>query len=213
MDLPGVLRRIERRLKELDISADAASRKAGKRDAIRNMKRAVKDGRRGVNTDTIAALAPVLQTSVAALLGERPLSLGKRPSAGAQNDTGATVPLVGYVGAGAAAHYYAVAQGALDDVPAPDDSTPDTVAVEVRGESLGPLFDRWLVFYDRVQRPVTPDLIGKLCVVGLADERILIKKIRAGRKGRFRLLSTPPEPPIEDAEVEWAAPVKLMTPR
>ena len=34
-----------------------------------------------------------------------------------------------------------------------------TVAVEIRGERLGA---RWLVYYDQVERPVTPELIGKL---------------------------------------------------
>ena len=33
-----------------------------------------------------------------------------------------------------------------------------------------------------VRRPVSPDLIGKLCVVGRRDEGVLIKKIRQGSK-------------------------------
>jgi hypothetical protein len=124
-----------------------------------------------------------------------------------------TVKVVGYVGAGAETHYYAVAQGDLDEVPAPEGSIGATVAVEIRGDSLGSLFDRWLVFYDEVRSPVTPDLIGKLCVVGLADDRVLIKKMRQGsREGLYRLLSER-EPPIEDVAVEWAAKVKNMVPR
>lgn len=209
MELSAVLKRIERRLKELGLSADAASRDAGKPDAVRNMRRAVKSGRKGVNTSTIAALAPVLKTTAAWLLEGK----GRHEAAEAG---GSGVRLVGYVGAGAEAHYYAIAQGDLDDVPAPEGATDDTVAVEVRGESLGPLFDRWLVFYDDVRRPVTADsgLMGRLCVVGLKDDRILIKKIRPGRKkGRFRLISAPPEPAIEDVEIEWAAPVKNMVPQ
>ena len=125
----------------------------------------------------------------------------------------ATVKVVGYVGAGAETHFYAVAQGDLDEVPAPEGSIGATVAVEIRGDSLGSLFDRWLVFYDEVRSPVTPDLIGKLCVVGLADDRVLIKKVRQGsREGLYRLLSER-EPPIEDVAVEWAAKVKNMVPR
>lgn len=204
MELSTVLKRIERRLKDLDLSADRASREAGKPDAIRNLRRAVKDGRQGVTTGTIAALAPVLKTTAAWLLE------GKGQPALAE---GETVRLVGYVGAGAEAHYYAVAQGDLDEVPAPAGATAHTVAVEVRGESLGPLFDRWLVFYDDVRRPVTQDLYGKICVVGLPDDRILIKKLRPGTaKGKYRLLSAT-EPPIENVEIEWAAPVKIMVPQ
>ena len=124
-----------------------------------------------------------------------------------------TVRVKGYVGAGAEAHFYAVQQGDLDEVPAPDDATENTVAVEIRGESLGPLFDRWLVFYDEIHRPVTADLIGKLCVVGLESGQVLIKKIRNGRaKGLFSLVSQN-EDPILDVSVEWAARVKHMAPR
>lgn len=123
-----------------------------------------------------------------------------------------TVPIVGYVGANSEAHTYAVPAGSLDDVEAPDGSTEETVAVEIKGDSLGALFDRWIVFYDDVRSPVTSDLYGKLCVVGLADERILIKKIRPRRDGRFDLLSNT-DGTIENAAIEWAAKVKLMVPR
>ncbi len=123
------------------------------------------------------------------------------------------VPLVGYVGAGAQAHFYANGDGDYEMVPAPEGATADTVAAEIRGDSLGPLFDRWLVYYDEVRSPVTPDLIGRLCVVGLPDERVLVKKItRARTPGLFHLLSNTEEP-ILDAEVMWAARVKNMVPR
>src|SRR5215510_7764302 len=95
------------------------------------------------------------------------------------------VPVAGYVGAGAEAHFYAVAQGDLDEVDAPEGSTKETVAVEIRGDSLGTFFDRWLVFYDDVRSRV---------------------------HGQFNLVSQA-EPPITDATVDWAARVKSMTPR
>lgn len=124
-----------------------------------------------------------------------------------------TARVVGYVGAGAEAHFYAVSQGDLDEVPAPDGATPDTVAVEIRGDSLGSLFNRWLVFYDQVRSPVTSDQIGRVCVVGLPDDRVLVKLLRRGsKKGLFRLVSER-EPPIDDTEVAWAARVKNMVPR
>ena len=123
------------------------------------------------------------------------------------------VPLVGYVGAGAEAHFYGTADDPDETVPAPDGATPSTVAVEIRGESLGTLFDRWLVFYDDRREPVTQDLMGRLCIVGLADDRVLVKKLRISRtKGLFHLLSNVEEP-ILDVAVEWAARVKIMVPR
>lgn len=122
------------------------------------------------------------------------------------------VKVVGYVGAGAEAHFYAVAQGDLEEVPAPDGTTEDTVAAEIRGTSLGPLFDRWLIFYDQVRRPVTADLIGCLCIVGLSDDRVLVKKIHRGRAGLYNLISNT-EPPIENVAIDWAARVTNMKPR
>lgn len=124
-----------------------------------------------------------------------------------------TVPLVGYVGAGALAHIFGDGQGPFDEVDAPDGSTEDTVAVEIRGESLGSFFDQWLVYYDDIHNPPTPQMMNRLCVVGLADGRILIKKIKRGElPGHYTLLSQF-EPPIYDAIVEWCALVKNMVPR
>lgn len=121
-----------------------------------------------------------------------------------------TVPLLGYVSAGTA-HF--VASGELGDVDAPEGPGDETVAVEIRGDSLGSLFDRWLVFYDNVQRPVASQLIGRLCVVGLVDGRVLIKKIQRSRtRGLFHLVSNT-EDPILDVEIEWAAKVKSMVPQ
>jgi phage repressor protein C with HTH and peptisase S24 domain len=121
------------------------------------------------------------------------------------------IALVGYVSAGAETYF--VPPGQLGEVEAPHGSTEDTVAVEVRGDSLGPLLDRCLVFYDDVRRPVSADLVGRLCVVGLDDGRILIKKLMRSRtKGLFHLLSQT-EAPILDQRVEWAAKVKALVPR
>lgn len=136
-----------------------------------------------------------------------------RPARASMKDERAQVPLVGYVSAGATAHFFAQDSGHLDEVAAPDGSSDATVAVEIRGDSLGSFFDRWLVFYDDVRRPVTSDLIGKLCVVGIDDGRILIKKIqRSKTRGYYHLLSQT-EDPILDASIEWAAKVKHMVPR
>jgi transcriptional regulator with XRE-family HTH domain len=129
------------------------------------------------------------------------------------SDNVKTVHLVGYVGAGAMAAFFGEGQGENDEVDAPEGATEDTVAVEIRGESLGELFDRWLIFYDDVRRPLTADLIGHLCVVGLPDGRILVKKVRRGQlEGRFTLLSNT-EPPIYDVQIDWAAKVRQMSPR
>jgi transcriptional regulator with XRE-family HTH domain len=124
-----------------------------------------------------------------------------------------TVPIVGYVGAGSTIYQIGPEQGEIDRVPAPEGSTEDTVAVEIRGESLGSFFDQWLAYYDEVHNPPTSDMIGRLCVCGLADGRILVKKLMRGSlPGHYTLLSQF-EPPIYDAIVEWSARVRRMEPR
>lgn len=163
------------------------------------------DGERQLKAEEVPLVARYLKSSPPGLEGFPE----DGPGFGAERHT---VRVVGYVGAGEAAHFYAVAQGELDEVPAPDGATPETVAVEIRGNSLGELFDRWLVFYDSVRRPVTSDLIGQLCVVGLPDDRVLVKKIRRGHNGLFDLHSNTEEP-IKDVAIEWAARVKSMVPR
>ena len=123
------------------------------------------------------------------------------------------VPVAGYVGAGSEAHFYSDAQGPFDEVPAPEDATERTVAVEVHGESLGPFFSGWLVYFDDRRSPVTDDLIGRLCVVGLDDGRVLVKKLLRGRGGRGFELHGQFGEPIATADVLWAASVKSVAPR
>jgi hypothetical protein len=144
------------------------------------------------------------------LLTGRGLGPGEAGFPEEPEETAPKVGVVGYVGAGAEAHFYEVAQGDLDEVEPPYGANEDTVGVEIRGNSLGAIFNRWLVFYDDVRRPVTPDLIGELCVVGLQDGRVLIKQVQRGRsEGLFNLISET-EPPIRDVTIEWAARVKSM---
>jgi hypothetical protein len=165
------------------------------------------NGTRGLKPDVADRYAKAFRVPAEWLL------FGKSKKAAAlPADRPRTVPVVGYVGAGAEAHFFGD-QGALDDVAAPDGASQDTVAVEIRGESLGALFDRWLVFYDDVHRPITPDQVGRLCVVGLADGRILIKQIKRSRSGKHYHLLSNTEAPILDVEIEWAAKVINMVPR
>jgi transcriptional regulator with XRE-family HTH domain len=157
----------------------------------------MESGKRRVSLDYAKAIASALGISTGDISTDEPQ----------------TVPLVGYVGAGAEAHYYGEAQGPFGEVEAPEGSTDKTVAVEIRGESLGSFFDRWLVFYDEVRLPPTADMIGKLCVVGLPDGRVLIKKLARSTLPKLWVLLSQFEPPIYDVPIEWAARVKTMVPR
>lgn len=221
----AVLRRIDKRLKALGLTDNKAGTKAGSRDLVRSIRRQIGDGKqRGVSTQSLERLAPVLETTAEWLLSESgPEALPPLGHADSQDiaatlagstPRGRKVRLRGYVGAGAEAHYYALADEDYEEVDAPLSATDQTVALEIKGTSFGPLMNTWLVFYNDVRSPVTPDLIGQVCVVGLADDRILIKQIKRERNGSYTLISNnATEDPIENAEIEWAARVTDMKPR
>lgn len=123
------------------------------------------------------------------------------------------VPLVGYVGAGSEMAYFAEAHSPDEYVRMPPNGTEATVAVEIRGDSLGSAFVGWCAYYDERREPPTDDLLGQLCVVGLHDGRVLVKKIVQGRqRGRYDLWS-PNAEPLLDAVVEWAARVTALLPK
>lgn len=225
IDVGSVLKRIDRRLKALDMSANAAGTAAGSRDMIRSIRRQAENGsQKGVSTATIARLAPVLKTTEQWLLNatgpetaDDDEHLDSAHLANSLKQEPTKVPkvrLMGYVGAGAEAHYYALADEDYDEVDAPLSATDRTVALEIKGTSFGPLMNTWLVYYNDVRSPVTDDLLGQVCVVGLADDRILIKEIRRERDGSYTLRSNSiSEPPIFNAQIEWAARVTDMKPR
>ncbi|MGM4906291.1 XRE family transcriptional regulator [Tardiphaga sp. 866_E4_N2_1] len=123
-----------------------------------------------------------------------------------------TVKLKGYVGASGEAVYYRLADEDLEEVEAPEGATDHTVAVEVRGKSLGPALESWLVYYDDVRSPITPDMLNQLCVVGLADDRLLVKRLER-KDGQVVLVSNNGDPDITGAVIEWAAKVTAMKPR
>lgn len=126
-------------------------------------------------------------------------------SAGMDRAERPKIKVKGYVGAGGAMHYYAVSQGDLGEIDPSDRDPPTAAAVQIMGTSLGRFFDRWYAVYTDVRAPITDDLVGKLCVVGLEDDRILIKKvIRNGN--RFDLISnSEEEEPIRAVKIKWAA--------
>lgn len=124
-----------------------------------------------------------------------------------------SVPVVGFVGASQTAGFFDKEPEELDRVPAPENVTENTVAVEIRGDSMGAPLNGWLVYYDDVHRGVTRELLNQLCVVGLSDGRVLIKKVQPSKvKGLFHLIPVVGEA-IMDVPIEWAAKVLRMQPR
>src|SRR6202048_5127980 len=128
---PGdVLSRIASRLKAAGLSAHAASLAAGKPDAIRNLRRAVKkNGRLGINIETLTALAPILKTTVGWLLE------GVGDSA-----SGNLVRVVGRIGAGAEIQpeFKHISPESLYEIEVPFPVSADAIAFQVESDSMWP---------------------------------------------------------------------------
>jgi DNA-binding XRE family transcriptional regulator len=123
-----------------------------------------------------------------------------------------TVPLKGYIGAGGLimpVDDHAGGAG-LEQVDAPPEMGPDTVAVQVRGTSQWPAYgDGDLIYYDTHHE--SPMLaVGSMSIVMLKTGEMMLKMVQLSRKnGHFTLISIN-APPIEDVELEWAAPVRWI---
>lgn len=125
-----------------------------------------------------------------------------------------SVPIVGFVGAGGSI-LFEEGQGPHGEAELPPrGASADMVAVVVRGDSMsGTLEDGWTVYYDNRRDPPEEDLIGKLCVVGMADGRVLIKTLYHGRKAKHFHLHSSNAPPLQDQAVSWAAKVVWIAPK
>ena len=155
---------------------------------------------------------------LAALAGQHPAAF--RYGRLAETDLEAPPPdivsVVGYVGAGQEifAHDDHALGAGLEEVEAPEGVGRDTmVAVRVRGESMHPLRNGWLLFYRRDQHGVPEACMNRLCIVKLADDGpVLVKELRRGYRDGHFVLSSWNAPPIEDVRLDWAAPVLSIRP-
>ena len=155
--------------------------------------------------EMLKAIADFANTTVERLMGTDDLA----------GVPGNTLPVVGFVGAGAAMFPYDdFPKGdGLDHIDRPAFIKGQAVAVEVRGDSLLPVAeDGWRLIYSGNQTLAEGEILNRLCVVQLEDGRALVKRVaRGSQPGRYHLLSTN-APMIEDAALVWAAPVKAIIP-
>ena len=131
---------------------------------------------------------------------------------GPNRTTKRMIPVVGYVGAGA--EIYAIddhpkGQG-IEEVECPwAELAASTVAVRVRGDSMVPAYYNGdLIFYEETHSDFR-HLLGKECVVALADGRRFIKEVRRTQTGQWYLHSHNSEP-IFGIEIVWAAKARLI---
>lgn len=126
------------------------------------------------------------------------------------------VSVVGYVGAGQEVfpHDDHALGGGLEEVDAPEGvGEAPMVAVRVRGESMHPMRDGWLLFYRRENHGVSEACLNRLCIVKVADEGpTLVKELRRGYRANHFVLLSWSAPPLEDVRLDWAAPVLSIRP-
>lgn len=128
------------------------------------------------------------------------------------------VPLVGKIGAGAVVHLLDgdSSQGFAGEqveLPVGVEAHSDIQALEIDGDSMHPLQNRWLIFYRLAHDGVTDAEIDKLCVVKLADGTLMLKVLHRGTThGRFNLESWN-APLLIDQNVTCASPVLSIVPR
>jgi repressor LexA len=166
-------------------------------------------------TGLAAAMGKLPSTITAMLKGEREIKAREVPIIRKYLGLDNAVPVVGRVGASDEIILFGEGDSAGEHVPAPENSTGETVAVEIDGDSLGPAFRGGLAFYNDTRSPVTSDLYRRLCVVATEEGARLIKiliPIR-GSKHRFHLQSNHGGGMIENVKVEWAARVIDVRPK
>ncbi|HYP57944.1 MAG TPA: S24 family peptidase [Beijerinckia sp.] len=200
MDLEDVLFRIESRLTALGLSAHAASLAAKKPDAIRNLKRAVKNGdRRGITTETLISLAPVLKTTAAWLL----------EGVGAPTP-GNHVQVVGRIGAGAEIlpEFEQIPPEGLYEIEVPFPIPHDAIAFEVEGDSMWPRYDPGDVIICWRQGTDAQEVIGWEAAVRTADGKRYLKRIQRGAIAGTFDLESHNAAPIRGVRIEWAAAIQ-----
>lgn len=118
-----------------------------------------------------------------------------------------SVPVVGYAGAGGEAFF----EGSPGDETIEADAPEGTVAVRIRGTSLGPGFNGWYALYTDRRTPFTEDLFTRLCIVGTEDGRTLVKWVHRGPGPGVNLHSGVGEVE-ENVILAWAARVIDLKP-
>lgn len=205
MQLKDVLDRVESRLKALNMSAHAASMAAKKPDAVRNLRRAVQNGeRRGITTDTLSALAPVLQTTASWLME----GTAEAPQ------TSTSLRIVGRIGAGAEIlpEFEQLPPEGLYDIDVALPLSPDTIAFVVEGDSMWPRYNAGDVVVCSEIEHDPAQIVGREAAVRTADGKRFLKTIRRGKAPDSYDLESHNAPPIREVQIAWASPILMMLP-
>ena len=126
-----------------------------------------------------------------------------------------TIPVIGYIGAGSEVYPfddYAMGEG-IERIPSPPGCPAGAVAVQIRGMSQYPIYSDGDVIVYAERRPDVGSFIGRRCIVGLADDRIMLKTLAPGSAPNLFTLISHNAPPIADVVVEWCARILWVRPK
>lgn len=147
--------------------------------------------------DSLKAVADILGVTIAYLIGEE----------------AGTTPIVGRVGADTGGEVlYGNGDGWLGETITPPGAGPDSVALEVIGFSMGIFVDGALIYYSDLKNAPTDDMYGDVVVVGLSDDRVLLKKLSRGSRPGLYDLESLNGPMLRDQDVVWAADIECIVP-
>lgn len=141
------------------------------------------------------------------------------PPARPHEDDQPMTPVAHYVGAGDQVFLLDGDDSPVDYIPAPPGFERDKgAAVQVRGESMRPLFEPGdLLFFRQRRDPPrkVEDIPDRPVIVQVEDGPLYVKRLLPGtRRGRFHLLSINPLTPIlHDQPVESFAVIEWIKPR
>jgi repressor LexA len=131
----------------------------------------------------------------------------------ASDEPNRTVPIMGYVGAGAVVEpdFEQVPPEGLDTIELPFAVPEDIIGLRVRGESMRPVYrdgDAVLVYRD--QRLSTDNYVGEEAAVRTDDGRRFLKTILRGTSRATYTLDSFNAAPIEGVRIQWVGEIFLV---
>jgi repressor LexA len=128
---------------------------------------------------------------------------------------GSTVKIMGYIGAGAEImpEFEQVPPEGLNQVHVPFPLPAEMLALEVRGDSMLPVYKdgHVIIVYKEQKRPTTA-FFGEEAAVRTSDGRRFLKTIMRGAGNAVTLMSFNAAP-IEDIQLEWIGEIFATIPR
>ncbi len=154
------------------------------------------NGSRGLKLETARRYAEKFNVSLIWLLtGEGGQDVGKK------------VGLVGHAGLGCEVF---PSNGddpwfAIDDIDLPAFDADELAAIRVVGDAMYPFYKDGDIIYFKRERDLEAEVVGRECVVRLANGRMYLKRVEHGRHPGVYTLVSSNAPPLSDVALAWAA--------